>query len=320
MAYTLHVRVVKGQLFADKSYNNRYCIVSDREWSRITPIGELEYDGGYSIWNHEFHFIEKDHKKGEINVYIGNRTKFSDKDLAKVTIDFSDLTLGKVIDEYYDMKPCIDAHKVSSGRIQLVIHMAPFEATPFVEATNVGDIERIESLEQENAELNDKVKKLEKKLEQLESENTKLSSRQSLLDSKVLLQKNKEQLQGDYESLLNTNEKIKSINEDLKTKCRRIKIDNEVRESVIKDLKNDLKLLEEKNSELTKSANEVNPKLTARIEELEENNEKLKTQNKRMQGKVDFLRDENNLLMNSLQSFVSVVAKAKGDFNFKEDE
>lgn len=391
MEYTLHIRIIEGLIISDKDYDNVFCHFTHNKinYQTATFYQESEYktDGK---WEEEFDLAVEDNTKGSIEFFLANRTKFSEKDLAHLKIDFSSLNLGEKVEKMWNMKACPEALKVDYGRAKMILLMTKNKADDSGQAQSS---ERLNSLIEENRQLRNKSVDMEKKINRLEEENKDFIRKQSSPslhsynsnsfrrsddsdssqhsddsdsppnirniddydsyihsvgsesykrsrgsesykrddesqnESDESLQKNNDRVKRENDDVTQINERLKSENETIQSENESIQKDfdqlekdNEKLRNEIKELGEKVKSLEGENDELAKIKKDADKKMSDRIKELEETNEQLSTLNTKLQGKGDYLNDENKLLMKHVHNIVSVALKAKENFNIKNDK
>ena len=84
-------------------------------------------------WNEEFHFPVPNQANAVLKIQMWDQDAGSaDDEMSRLEVQLCGLTVGQVVDQWYDMTPVHGVKK--GGRVHLVLHLAPNGAAPFVNA------------------------------------------------------------------------------------------------------------------------------------------------------------------------------------------
>lgn len=129
ITYQLHVRVVEAADIAkmDANSTDAYCVLatsSDMQKTRVIK------NSMHPKWEQDFHFTIETPTIGSLDILMKDKDIVKDDKMATLSIPFSSLIVGQILDQWYDMLP--HKHVKNGGRIHLVLQIAPTGHPPFV--------------------------------------------------------------------------------------------------------------------------------------------------------------------------------------------
>ncbi|OHS97177.1 XYPPX repeat family protein [Tritrichomonas foetus] len=133
MAFTLHIKVIEAKNLPKMDLltkSDPYVVVRVSGSSNFhkTNYKKNTYN---PRWNEEFHFPVGNVATDFLNIKMYDKDLVNDDEMSTLEVPLSSLQPGRVIDQWYELRPCRRIRK--GGSIHLVTHIAPTGSPPFVD-------------------------------------------------------------------------------------------------------------------------------------------------------------------------------------------